>query len=166
MTRFSLAAVCLCCIGCAPPRDSAPSQSEKAAIADTIASVSATWRHAAEQGDAAAVLAHYAKGPETAVAIGDNSQQRSITLESLAATLPAQLHQLRSQTIGIAEQKIGVLSRSAVAETAIGSWASTDTTGHTTTNHFAYTRVWVRGDSGWKIVQSNLTVLPVPILRE
>ena len=149
-------------VACAPTGGESLSDAERLAIADSVKAISAAWKGAAERADAAGVLGYYLNSPETAVARADNADQTTLAFEVFASGLPTGLQRIRSQVLNLTDQRVTVLSRDAVAETAIGDWAETDTTGQVTKTHFAYSRTWVKRDGGWKILHSHLANAPTP----
>jgi ketosteroid isomerase-like protein len=148
-------------VSCGGPSGAVLSDAERATLTDSVTARSAEWRAAVQRADAAAILAFYHDGPETAVVNASDLLQKEATLGWLAASLPNAMMALRSQAITATDQRFAVLDRDAVVETAVGEWTGTDTTAATTSSHFAFTRVWVRRDGTWKIIHSHLANVPM-----
>lgn len=148
-------------LACTPGGAGSLTDAERFAIADSIKAASAAWKTAAERADAVAILGHYVHSAETAVASGSNIEQASLAFETMASGLPVGLQDTRSQSLTLADQRISVLGRDAAVETAVGDWIAIDKAGGTTRSHFAYSRVWVQRDGRWRILHSNLSVVPL-----
>jgi uncharacterized protein (TIGR02246 family) len=148
-------------LGCTPAGQGPLSETERGALADSIKALSAGWRDAGQRADATAILGYYLNAPDAAIARADDQQQTTLGYEAFATGLPVGLRSTKSQSLTVSDQRITVLDRDAAAETAVGTWASTDTTGTIANAHFGYTRVWVRRAGAWKILHSHLALFPL-----
>lgn len=146
--------------GCSPSQAAELTDAERTAIADTVRSESAAWESAVEQADANGILSYYSETPGAAII---RSEQDLISFEEMKNGLPTEFVRWRSQSVTPREQRLDVLARDVAAESAVGDWTSTDTTGTVLNRQYALSRVWIRRDNKWKIFHTYIDVRPAAI---
>jgi len=128
---------------------------QRSAIVDSVTQVSQEWREAVERADAMGVVGLYSRAEGNAIVRADKAL---VSFETLSAELPGDYAGIRSQSLTLRDRRIAALSPTIATESAVGTWVSTDTLGAVQSREYAYTRVWVREDAGWRIFHTLIEI--------
>ena len=163
MTRLRCCLVAAGMLAACAPAHGVATRETLMAVTDSVTAASAAWKSAAEHADADGILSFYDNAPHrAAIADAGHVERGSLAFEAFAKRLPVDLAKTRLQSIEVHDQSVTALGLDAAAETAVGSWTTTEKSGKVTPATFAYSRVWVLRDGHWKIQHSSLSVVPIP----
>ncbi len=148
---FRIALAVAWATACAQPGAAPLTDSDRAAIADSVTAGMRAYEDAIKAKDVQRVLGLY----------GDSAQFRFIDNETvvsyaaLRSMLPQLFGSLRSYGGGFGSIHVNVLSRDVALADAPYVDIFTDTTGAVTRIRGAVTWIWLRGPGGWRIVHGQ-----------
>ena len=134
------------------------SDSQSAAITDSIRRATDAFVQAGSRVDPDAVFAFFSRSPGFAAA--DNGTLYT-SLDKLREVYTGIYKGLRSNDLQVGDSRITILSPTAAVETFTGTFAPVDTAGNkAAARPLNLTMLWVREPGGWKILQIHQSFAP------